>query len=230
MNSLDLYANIEDLLGLDEAKEVLNSYYFDTLSHHTFDSIIDIGCGKGEFLAEIKDNFEPQRVLGVDISDRMVEESRSRGVEAKNIDICEIKEKFDVVTAIFDMLNYLDKSELKIFLGCVEDILEDDGLFLLDINSLDGFEEVAVGSFIVDDDSRFLTIDSDFDGEVYSSDFTLFIKDEDKFIKNKATINQYYHSIEEIEKLSNLKLIDTQKISLYEEVDDKILLMFKNIR
>ena len=230
MNSLDLYANIEDLLGLDEAKDTLNSYYIDTLSNHKFDSLIDIGCGKGEFLLEIKNSFNPSKLLGVDLSDVMVSYTQSLGIDAQNIDISQIDNKFEVATAVFDMLNYLDKDKLKIFLANIENILEDDGLFLLDINSLEGFEEVAVGSFIVDDDSRFLTIDSDFTNNIYSSNFTLFTKDGDRFIKNMAIINQYYHTIEEIEKLSNLKLIDTQKISLYEDVDDKILLMFKKFK
>jgi predicted TPR repeat methyltransferase len=230
VNSLDLYANIEDLLGLDEAKDTLNSYYIDTLSNHKFDSLIDIGCGKGEFLLEIKNSFNPSKLLGVDLSDVMVSYTQSLGIDAQNIDISQIDNKFEVATAVFDMLNYLDKDKLKIFLANIENILEDDGLFLLDINSLEGFEEVAVGSFIVDDDSRFLTIDSDFTNNIYSSNFTLFTKDGDRFIKNMAIINQYYHTIEEIEKLSNLKLIDTQKISLYEDVDDKILLMFKKFK
>ena len=229
MNSLDLYANIEDLLGLDEAKETLNSYYLDTLSNHSFDSIIDIGCGKGEFLLEIKNSFNPNRLLGVDLSDVMVSYTSKLGIDAKNIDISQIDEKFDVATAVFDMLNYLDKDKLKTFMRSVENILEDDGLFLLDINSLEGFEEVAVGSYIVDDDNRFLAIDSEFEDNIYSSNFTLFNQDGDKFIKYQSTINQYYHSIEEIKKLTNLELIDTQKISLYEDLDDKILLMFKKI-
>jgi len=227
VNSLDLYANIEDLLGLDEAKETLNSYYLDTLSNHSFDSIIDIGCGKGEFLLEVKNSFNPNRILGVDLSDVMVSYTSKLGIDAKNIDISQIDEKFDVATAVFDMLNYLDKDKLKIFMRSVESILEDDGLFLLDINSLEGFEEVAVGSYIVDDNSRFLAIDSEFEDNIYSSNFTLFNQDGDRFIKHQSTINQYYHSIEEIKKLTNLELIDTQKISLYEDIDDKILLMFK---
>jgi len=231
VNSLDLYANIEDLLGLDEAKDTLNSYYIDTLSNHKFDSLIDIGCGKGEFLLEIKNSFNPSKLLGVDLSDVMVSYTQSLGIDAQNIDISQIDNKFEVATAVFDMLNYLDKDKLKIFLANIENILEDDRLFLLDINSLEGFEEVAVGSFIVDDDSRFLTIDSDFEDNIYSSEFTLFEKRENGiYHKSQETIKQYYYTPEEIEEILSdvgLELIENSGVTLYLEEEDKRFLLFK---
>jgi len=55
--------------------------------------------------------------------------------------------------------------------------LNEGGFFLCDINTLYGFKNVAVGSYIVDDEDRFLTVDSDFEKGEYISEFTLFEKE-----------------------------------------------------
>jgi len=227
MQHLDLYAKVEDLLGLEEASRDLQEYYIDTLKEHPFDSLLDIGCGKGEFLVQIQKSFHPQKLLGVDLSPLMVEATRSHGIEAEAVDICQLSGEFEVITAMFDMLNYLDPTSLQTFLRCVEQLLAPDGRFLVDINTLEGFESVAVGSYIVDDGSRFLAIDSDFESGVYSSEFTLFEKEGSCFNKEQATIEQYYHRVEAITELTSLKLIDQLDIYLYQEVQDKTLLMFQ---
>ena len=66
--------------------------------------------------------------------------------------MCDLNGTYDVLTAVFDMLNYLDKEQLERFLSCVKAHLNEGGIFLCDINTLFGFENVAVGSYIVDDE------------------------------------------------------------------------------
>jgi predicted TPR repeat methyltransferase len=226
-NNLDLYAKVEDLLGVDEVAPSLYKYYTEYLKTIKFDSILDIGCGSGEFLLSIEKEFNPQNILGVDLSNIMIQKAKDKGVNAKAIDISNLDENFEVITAVFDMLNYLNRPHLIEFLQSVENILSDDGIFMLDINSLDGFEQVAVGSYIVDDDERFLTIDSYFTDEIYYSDFTLFTKENNLYKKEQEVINQYFYTIKEIESHTLLKLIEVKNISLYQEVDDKIFLIFK---
>ncbi len=228
-SALDLYAKVEDLLGVKEAAPSLYTHYFHFLKRIIFDSILDVGCGSGDFLLQVKRTFAPQKLLGVDLSPVMVEESIKQGIPAKVIDLCELDDAFDVITAVFDMLNYLDKSQLERFLLCVEAHLELGGYFLCDINTLYGFEEVAVGSFIVDDKDRFLTIDSDFEEGVYASEFTLFEKEnEGHYRKSQEMIKQYYYAIEMIEaSLSGMKLVLVDDISLYGDGLDKNFLVFQ---
>ena len=226
-NNLDLYAKVEDLLGVEEVAPSLYKYYSDYLKTIEFNSILDIGCGSGEFLLSIEKEFNPKNILGVDLSNIMIQKAKDKGVNAKAINISNLDEKFEVITAVFDMLNYLNRPELIEFLQSVENILSDNGIFMLDINSLNGFESVAVGSYIVDDDKRFLTIDSYFTDEIYYSDFTLFTKKDNLYKKEQEVINQYFYTIKEIESHTSLKLIEVKNISLYQEVDDKIFLIFK---
>ena len=228
-SALDLYAKVEDLLGVKEAAPALYDHYFLFLNSITFDSILDVGCGSGDFLLQVKHTFSPQELLGIDLSPVMVEESIKKGITAQAIDLCRVDDTFDVITAVFDMLNYLDNPQLERLLLCVEAQLKPGGYLLCDINTLYGFEEVAMGSFIVDDEDRFLTIDSDFEYGVYVSEFTLFEKEMDgRYRKTQGIIEQYYYAIEMIEaSLSGMKLVAADDISLYGDGVDKNFLVFQ---
>ena len=228
-SALDLYARIEDLLGVKEAAPDLYAYYIHFLEGIEVDSLLDIGCGSGDFLSRIEELFTPKKLMGIDLSPLMVEQARQKGLDVQHIDLCGLDRSFGVITAVFDMLNYLNRRELRSFLQCMEECLDEGGYFLCDINTLYGFEEVAVGSYIVDDDDRFLTIDSDFDDETYESEFTLFEKESDVcFRKSKGTIRQYYHTAEEIDRLlPNMALVSEEGVVLYGDEEDKRFLVFR---
>jgi len=157
----------------------------------------------------------------------MIEQTLEKNIDAKCIDLCLINNKYDVITATFDMINYLNESELKRFLGCVYDRLNDGGYFLCDINTLHGFRDIAVGSFIADEGDRFLAIDSDFDEDIYSSTFTLFTKEGELYNKSSEHIYQYYYTTQKLVELSKLELVDSDMVSLYSDQPDKEFLIFK---
>ncbi len=229
-NALDLYSKVEDLLGVNEVTPTLYSHYFLTLDRLKFNSLLDIGCGRGKFLAQAKERFPSiERIMGIDLSPLMVKETQNRGVDARCIDICKLNQKFKIITAIFDMVNYLDDNELIDFLDCVEHTLEDGGYFICDINTLYAFEEIAVGSFIKDGGDRFVTIDSFFEDNEYYSEFTLFERVGDVFKKSKESITQYYHRVERLIELTNLKLIEQSSISVYADKPEKHYLTFKKM-
>ena len=226
---LDLYAKVEDLLGVKEAAPDLYAYYFRFLQTVDFDSLLDVGCGSGDFLLHTQGAFAPSKLLGIDLSPAMVKRAHKKGLDAHHIDLCKVEERFDVVTAVFDMLNYLDKHAIKHFLACLQERIKPGGYFLCDINTLYGFEEVAVGSFIVDDDDRFVTIDSEFDEGVSHSAFTLFEKNADAcFDKSTGVILQFYHTIGElVTSLDQMDLTGQSDVTLYAEKADKQFLVFR---
>ena len=229
-DSLDLYAKVEDLLGVKEVAPRLYAHYFLFLNSYDFNTFLDVGCGSGDFLRQMSSALDMPSVKGIDLSPLMVSETIKQGYNAECIDLCNLNGTYDVITAVFDMINYLNTEQLKNFLLCVKSHLNVDGVFLCDINTLFGFESVAVGSFIVDDEERFLTVDSDFENSEYISEFTLFIKEEKCFKKSQETIKQYYYTLEEIVTLSGLELIVSDKVSLYEmDEADKIFIVLKKI-
>jgi len=227
-DSLDLYAKVEDLLGVKEAAPSLYAHYLLFLNSVDFDSLLDVGCGSGDFLRQMHGALDIPRVKGIDLSPLMVSQTLAQGYDAECIDLCDLQDQYDVITAVFDMLNYLDTVQLKRFLRCIAEHLNEGGVFLCDINTLYGFENVAVGSYIVDDEERFLTVDSEFEEGEYISEFTLFEKEGNTFKKSQETIKQYYHTVDELVKLSGLELLVNDEVNLYElENADKRFLVLK---
>lgn len=229
-DSLDLYAKVEDLLGVKEAAPSLYAHYLLFLNAVNFDTLLDIGCGSGDFLRQMQSALDIPHVKGIDLSPLMVDKTAQKGIEAECINLCDLNGSYDVITAVFDMLNYLDTQALKNFLNCVKNHLNEDGLFLCDINTLYGFENVAVGSFIVDDEERFLTVDSDFEKGEYTSEFTLFEKEHKHFIKSQETIIQYHHTIDDIVTFSGLEFITSDDVNLYDfEEADKCFIVLRKM-
>jgi len=229
-DSLDLYAKVEDLLGVKEAAPSLYAHYLLFLNSIDFDSLLDVGCGSGDFLRQIQGALEIPQVKGIDLSPLMVSKTLEQGYDAECIDLCDLNGRYDVLTAVFDMLNYLDKEQLAHFLGCVKEHLNDGGYFLCDINTLYGFENVAVGAYIVDDEERFLTVDSDFEEDEYSAEFTLFEKEGSSFKKSQETIKQYHHAIDNIVMLSGLELVQSDDVNLYDfDEADKLFLVLRKV-
>jgi len=228
-SSLDLYAKVEDLLGVKEAAPSLYAHYLLFLNSIDFETLLDVGCGSGDFLVQMQQALDIPQVKGIDLSPLMVAKTKKLGLDAECVNLCDLEGKYDVITAVFDMLNYLTKEELKTFLVCMREHLYEGGVFLCDINTLYGFKNVAVGSFIVDDEERFLTVDSDFAENEYISEFTLFEKENDRYKKSQETIRQYYHSVEELVKYSGLKLLCDDDVSLYDfdEADKRFVVLGK---
>ena len=229
-NSLDLYAKVEDLLGVKEAAPCLYAHYLLFLNTIDFETLLDVGCGSGDFLLQMQKALDIPQVKGIDLSPLMVSRTCKYNLDAECIDLCDLEGKYDVITAVFDMLNYLNTEEIKVFLSCVKEHLREGGYFLCDINTLYGFENVAVGSFIVDDDERFLTVDSDYEEGEYISEFTLFEKENACYKKSQETIRQYYHTVDDLVKYSKLELLVSDEVNLYElEESDKTFVVLKKV-
>jgi 2-polyprenyl-3-methyl-5-hydroxy-6-metoxy-1,4-benzoquinol methylase len=229
MTNLDLYAKAEHLLGIEEATEALYDLYRSELDEYKIKTLLDVGCGRGGFMQRmISDGVECR---GVDLSSIMIQECKAKGLDAKCIDVSDAKGSYDAVVAIFDVLNFMDKDALVKFLDAIASRLNDDGIFIADINTLYGFSDVAEGTMSAERDKEFLVVDAEFANDELHTKFTLFLKDSEakrdaKYIKHQDTIVQYFHKIKFFQNLTSLKLIDKQTFSLY-DTEDKTLLIFK---
>ena len=228
--ALDLYALSETLLPNAEAQTYLYNLYYDLLDELRPASVLDIGCGSGAFLEGIAQRFEDTEAMGIDLSCEMVRRAQARGVRAECIDVCELTQSFDAATAVFDMVNYLPADALAPFFACVEARLKPGGYFMFDINTLFGFEHVAVGAYIAEDATRFLAVDSDFDDGIYRADFHLFDRQGERYRRLSDTITQYFHPIETIERATSMRLVQRRDIALYDLGEaDKTVLVFQKL-
>jgi cyclopropane fatty-acyl-phospholipid synthase-like methyltransferase len=225
MTNLDLYAKAEHLLGIEEATEALYDLYRSELDEKDVKTLLDVGCGRGGFMQRMKSDGVTCK--GVDLSSVMVDECLEAGLDAECVDVADVDGKYDAIVSIFDVLNFMDKDALVKFLDAVASKLNDDGIFIADINTRYGFSDVAEGSMSKESDREFLSVDAEFHNDELNTQFTLFEKQEDgSYKKYQDTIIQHFHKIKTFQKLSGLKLIEKQTFSLY-DTEDKTLLIFK---
>ena len=106
------------------------------------ESILDLGCGNGEFARELAGNGHRGSYLGVDFSLPLLQdaESQPQGFSATfaNVDLTHLSEnqwlmdhaKWDVITA-FAVLHHIPSEEMRLeILRTVHELLKDDGKFI----------------------------------------------------------------------------------------------------
>ena len=222
--ALDLYAKVEELFLDKEAAHLLWGHFITILKELNIKNILDIGCGGGDFCILAKN--EGFNIKGVDLSKAQVKRAVKKGCDCKAINICELKEKFEAAVAVFDVINYLSKDELKKFFLCVEEVVEK--YFIFDINTLYAMEDLAIGTLKAENDNKFSVLYSEFEDNKLITEITLFEKDNNCYIKNQKSIIQYYHSLEEIEKSTKMKLKEIIPVSLYGSSEaEKLILIFE---
>ena len=225
MTNLDLYAKIEPMIGFYEAYEKLYDVYLQILESYAPERVLDVGCGNGKLLAKLSQKY---RATGIDISYEMVKIAKAKGLDARHCYLHELDTTYDVVVAVADVLNYMPKETLATFLEDIDKHLVKGGVFVCDVNTLHGFEDVASGSLIVDEEDRFLAIDAEFEENTLHTQITLFEKTRDEcHTKEQSDITQYYHAMSEIVSLSPMKMIKNFDISLFSMESDKTILVFE---
>ncbi len=233
MQPLDLYATIEEYLDFNE--EVTHLY--ETIAELALEkepkTLIDIGCGQGDFCNIIVHNNVD--TLGVDLSEKQIQIAQTKGINAKCIDIKDIKNNYDCATAVFDVINYIPKNHLKQFLTHTYNLLNQNGYFIFDVNSYYGFQEVAQGTLTIDLEDKFIAIDANFEDNCLFTDITLFTKDKSLYKKQYGTIEQFYHDKEDLSQtlqeigFSIEKIIDFNLHSL-EDSDKQIFICKKGTK
>ncbi|MCT7617973.1 methyltransferase domain-containing protein [Aliarcobacter butzleri] len=227
---LDLYAKVEPYLDFEEEVYTLHKEFLRFVMVNDLDNIIDIGCGQGYFLENLKVN--KKKYFGIDLSVEQIKVCQEKNLNAKAIDLKDVKEKFDCATAIFDVLNYISKNELKRFLEQTYEILNQNAYFIFDVNSYFGFDEVAQGTITIDAEDKFIAIDANFENNKLQTDITLFEKQKNGlFSKEQDSIIQEYHSKEFLSKILEeigFKQIEIKEFNLHtDEIADKLIFICK---
>ena len=230
MNSLDLYSIIEHHLDFSEEIGELYGFYKEFTKENNIKSLIDIGCGQGEFLLSLDKSIS---TFGIDLSNEQIKVCQEKGLNVKAIDIADVDTKYAMATAVFDVLNYLDTPPLKLFIENTAKVLEKDGYFLFDINTLYGFEDIAQGSLNIDLKDEFIAIDAIFEDSKLFTTINYFKNIQDSYTREKNTITQYYHSKDRIKKLlnkSNFKVESIIDFHLHDEqIADKYIFIAKKM-
>ncbi len=226
MSSLDLYAKIEPLIGFYKDYERLYDRYLEILNIYKPKDVLEIGFGRGEFLKHLKSlGYE---VAGVEKSKFFLKKALKDGFEVKS-DLKDFNKIFFCAVAIGDVLNYMNEKELADFFKDLKKILTKEAIFIADINTKYGFEEVTAGAMIKEENGKFLAIDSEFEDDKLITDIFLFEKSRECYKKESARIVQYFYLPKDIERISFLKLEKVEPFSLFSDLPDKEILILKNV-
>jgi len=229
---LELYAKIEEHLDFEDEVIHLHKAFLGEIFEKDLDNILDVGCGQGAFLNHLKANAKT--AVGIDLSSEQIKVCKSFNLDANAIPLKEVTKKYDCVTAIFDVINYIPKNDLDTFIKEASLVLNDNGYLIFDANSLFGFEEVAQGSLNINLKNKFISIDALFEDEKLKTDIRVFTQERNNlFKKEEDTITQYYHSNENLRnslKNAGFKIEKTINFNLHsdEESDKLIFVCQKN--
>ncbi|WP_024786960.1 MULTISPECIES: class I SAM-dependent methyltransferase [unclassified Lebetimonas] len=222
--ALELYSKVEELFLDKEAALILWTKFIDIFKDLGINEILDIGCGGGDFCLLAKENGINAK--GIDLSKAQVKKAVKKGCECEAVDICKLDKTYHSASAVFDVVNYLKEDELKRFFECVEKKIEK--YFIFDINTFYAMEDLAVGTLKAESDDKFGVLYSEFEENKLITEITLFEKKDSCYKKEQNYITQYYYSVEDLEKNTNLKPKDIIPISLYgSEEAEKLILVFE---
>jgi cyclopropane fatty-acyl-phospholipid synthase-like methyltransferase len=224
-NNLDLYSKVEHLLGIEEATMHLHALYSETLYNYEIKTLLDLGCGRGDLMVKLE-KFDID-CEGIDLSALMVQKAKSRGLKAEFKSICEVERSYDAIVSAFDVLNFVPTQELEKFMQCVHEALNDEGIFMFDINTLHGFANVAEGTMSAEEEGMYLSVDATFEDQRLNTQFTLFEKEGELYRKEQSTIVQHFHPLKFFKNLKNFKVVQSRYLDLYDEKDKAFIVLKK---
>ena len=120
-----------------DAREVV----FEAVAETRPSDVLEVGCGWGELAARIRDEITPS-VVAVDISPRMVELARARGIDARTGDVCALPfpdGSYDCVTANWMLYH---AREIEVALSELARVLRPRGRLVAATNSTRHLEEL----------------------------------------------------------------------------------------
>jgi len=115
----------------------MEDYISDLLPKDKSASILDIGCGEGDFL-QFLINKGYRSCQGIDISERAVKICRNKGIEnVKQIDdlasyLAPQKEAFDLIN-MKEVLYYFPEEKMHTYLGMIRSSLKKEGLLIVEV-------------------------------------------------------------------------------------------------
>lgn len=227
-NSLNLYAKIEPKIGFYEAYDELYVKYMQILKTLKPEGkkFLDFACGNGKFTSILQNcGFD---IIGIDKSETMLEKAREQGIQAYNISIFDLEEKFDFILAVSDVLNYFSPEELKALFKKIPELLSSGGYFIFDLNTLHAFSEVAHGLLFNEDENSSLIIDGFFEDDILLTKIVYFEKKGEFYKKEEGEIKQYYIEEDFLRQNLSLNYVKELKVKLFSEDDfDKAIFIFQ---
>ncbi|WP_297635531.1 class I SAM-dependent methyltransferase [uncultured Clostridium sp.] len=182
-------------------------------------SYLDLACGTGNVSVEIAKNFKEG--FAVDLSEEMLREAfdkfkkekiKSRIVRQDMTELS-LNHKFSLITCVLDSTNYItEKKGIENYFKNVYNHLEENGIFIFDINSYYKLSEVLGNNiYTYSSEDVFYSWENTFEDNITNMFLTFFIKEGELYERFEEEHFERAYKEEEIEELlekANLKVLE----------------------
>ena len=194
----------------------------------TFNSYLDVACGTGNVTIRLAEKFKD--IYAVDLSEDMLREAfdkfKSKRIRGKVIcqdmtELC-LNKKFDLITSVLDSTNYIiEEDGIQRYFNAVYEHLNDDGIFIFDINSYYKLSEILGNNiYTYSEEEVFYTWENTFEDDLLSMFLTFFVKKGDLYDRFEEEHLERAYKEEEIESyLKNANLDIISKFDGYTNTD-----------
>lgn len=172
---------------------------------------LDLACGTGNMTEKLAKNFK--KIWAIDLSSDMLMEAeeklRLQNIKAnfvcQDISNLNLNRKFDLITCCLDSTNYiLYDDDIKNYFSGVYNLLNDNGIFVFDINSYYKLTNILGNNiFNYDDNDVFYVWDNSLNNDIVDMYLTFFVKDGQVYKRFDENHTERAYKDEYIEKLLN---------------------------
>lgn len=158
--------------------EVCKKYDVDFINY------LDVACGTGNVTVRLAKYFKEN--YAVDLSEDMLREAfekfKDNRIRCKVIcqDMAELSlnKKFNLITSVLDSTNYIiEEDQLRNYFEGVKEHLNDDGIFIFDINSYYKLSQILGNNiYTYSEEEVFYTWENTFEDDLLSMFLTFFVK------------------------------------------------------
>ncbi len=101
-----------------------------------FNSLIDVGCGDGRFIREVRSRYNDKQLVGVDYSDRAIRLAKALNprldYRAKDITVDSFDTKFDIVTMI-EVLEHIVPDDVAKFVRHLAQLMHKESVLIMTV-------------------------------------------------------------------------------------------------
>lgn len=222
MSSYNVFAQFYDDLTENVDYKVRSDYisnFFSDLGGNN-KKVLDLACGTGtvsKFLSN-----KGYCVTGIDYSAEMLTVAQQKAdgqIEFLKADMTDfsLPDKYDYCVCLLDSINHLsDIGQVKKCFDCVYNALNDNGIFIFDINTVYKHKCIlSNNTFVFDEDDFFLSWDNEYSGDNCVRiilDFFVF-----NGINYDRFSEEFYEKAYELEELKSI-LSDFEIIGVYDDL------------
>lgn len=228
MSSYNTFALFYDQLTENVSYKVRSEYISNFFSKYDkrICKVLDLACGTGSISKYLSDRG--YSIYGIDLSEDMLTVADSKNIPNLTLlkgDMCDfsLPEKVDACICSLDAVNHLTRYEdvLNCF-KCVNNCLNDDGIFVFDVNTQYKHREILFNNtFVFDEEDFYLVWDNCYsDKDVVEITLDLFVFNGKNYNRYFEQFSEKAYSVKDLKEALNYNYFEV--LGVYDELTENM--------